>query len=125
MKIQTSDRFQHWIKTNKYLIGFIILLSIALVVIGSWKISPFFILNFVPGSILIIGIIWALYTKKRGAILLAGGALLAWIALISWLSVISHKEFEPYFFSIAVICTLISAFLIFFGVKIYIRSPKG
>lgn len=124
MKTQTSISFRHWVKTNKYLISVIVLLSIALVVIGSWKLSPSFILNFLPGSILTVGLVWSLYTKKKGATLLVGGAYLTWIALISWLSVISHKEFEPSFFSIAVISTLISAFLIFFGIKRIVQSVK-
>ena len=124
VKIQTSISFRHWVNTNKYLISFIVLLSIALVVIGSWKLSPFFILNFLPGSILTVGIVWSLYTKKKGAALLVGGTYLAWIALISWLSVISHKEFEPSFFTIAVISTLLSVFFIFFGIMRIKQKPK-
>ena len=124
MEMQTSNRFKHWIQDNKYLIGFIALLSLALVAIESWKLTPLFILYFLLGSILTIGLVWSVYTKKKGAILLAGGAYLAWVALISWLSVVSHKGFEPSFFSIAIISTLTSVFLIFFGIQRIKQKPS-
>ena len=90
MEIHTSNRFQYWIKDNKYLIGFIVLPSIALIVIGSWKISPLFILSLLPSSIITIGIIWCVYTSKSGlykrlpglVIFLALGALILSFAIL-------------------------------------------
>ena len=90
METQTINRFQYWIKDNKYLIGFIVLPSIALIVIGSWKISPLFILSLLPSSIITIGIIWCVYTSKSGlykrlpglVIFLALGALILSFAIL-------------------------------------------
>ena len=51
--------------------------------------------------------------------MIAFGIFFASLSLYSWWTILSHLKFDAVGFSIVVIWTLLSVFLIFFGIKRY------
>ncbi len=127
MDTKKSAGILHWVKTHKFWTSVIVLFIFAVAVrafgpsipIGSWRLSYLFFFGLFFYYILIGGLIWSGYTGKKGMTKITLGIFSAWIALVSWLTVLSNWEFEAIGFSMAVISTFLSVFLIYSGVKRY------
>ena len=122
MDTQKGNNVMLWAKANRFLIGFIILLMIALAVVGGLYTNLLFSLGLLPQFVLIGILVWSIYTRKKGAIMIALGATFAWIALVSWIAFLHQGEFDISFFGFDILVTLLSALLFYFVIKGFRQS---
>ena len=129
MNRQKGIGILHWVKTHKFWTSVIVLFIFTVAVrafglsipIGSWRLSYLFFFGLSFYYTLIGGLIWSGYTGKKGMTIITLGIFSDLIALASWLTILSNWEFEAIGFSMTVISTFLSVFLIYSGVKRYRR----
>jgi uncharacterized membrane protein len=119
MSENRENRLVNWYKNNKLLIYIVALLFLALAAVEISFIGSSALFGLLFNLFLVAMLIWFGYTSKTGGFIIIFGLFNIMTAVISWLTIFtSPGEYSAVFFYIAaVISTIISAVLIYFGIK--------